>query len=177
MPVLQAVYLQVVKAPITETIRSSKKQWEDFLARIPSIQWHPAFAGIDPSLRGWMSGAERVAKGTMMNIVGKNRDEVVGKGTGNVKPNDFSPLAPGGGLAAHEARGGHLIARHVGKTDAELLQRLKDNPKIAGASPFTDRATAEKVASEVLNDPNNKKIIQAWLSNPKIKSTLVLPYQ
>lgn len=86
-------------------------------------------------------------------------------------------LPPGGGLAAHEARGGHLIARHVGKTDAELLQRLKDNPKITGASTFTDRATAEKVASEVLNDPNNKKIIQAWLSNPKIKSTLVLPYQ
>lgn len=125
----------------------------------------------------WMSKAKEEVKETTMNMVGKTGDEVVGKGTGNVKPKDFSPLTPGGGLAAHEARGGHLIARHVGKTDAELLQRLKDNPKITGASTFKDRATAEKVASEVLNDPNNKKIIQAWLSNPKSSSTLVLPYQ
>ena len=35
------------------------------------------------------------------------------EGTGDVKKGDSSPIAPGGGLAAHEARGGHLIERHV----------------------------------------------------------------
>jgi hypothetical protein len=120
--------------------------------------------------------AERGAASAVEDSANLEKDVSL-KGTGNVKPKDFSPLAPDGGLAAHEARGGHLIARHVGKTDAELLQRLKDNPKVTGASTFKDRATAEKVASEVLNDPNNQKIIQSWLSNPKSKSTLVLPYQ
>lgn len=101
----------------------------------------------------------------------------VGKGKDNVKQGDKSSLAPGGGLTAHELKGGHLIDRHVGKTDEELLERMKSNPKITGSSTFKDRATAEKVASEVLTDKNNKKIIQSWLSNPQSKSTLVLEYQ
>jgi A nuclease family of the HNH/ENDO VII superfamily with conserved AHH len=39
-------------------------------------------AGIGPARGVWMSGAEREAKETMMNIIGKTGDEVVGKGTG-----------------------------------------------------------------------------------------------
>lgn len=50
-------------------------------------------------------------------------------GIGNVK-GDSTPLALGGGLAAHEAKGRHLIDRHIGKTDEELLQRLQINKKI-----------------------------------------------
>ncbi|AEB24396.1 hypothetical protein KS08_06160 [Bacillus subtilis] len=46
-------------------------------------------------------------------------------GIGNVKQGDSTPLAPGGGLAAHEAKDGHLIDRHIGKTDEELLQRVQ----------------------------------------------------
>jgi len=130
---------------------------------------------VENKIQAWLSKLDGINVGGGKS--GNDGIELSTKGKGNVNPKDFSPLAPGGGLAAHEARGGHLISRHVGKTDAELLQRLKDNPKITGASTFKDRATAEKVASEVLNDPNNKKIIQAWLSNPKSKSTLVLPYQ
>jgi len=130
---------------------------------------------VENKIQAWLSKLDGINVGG--GKAGNDGIELSTKGKGNVNPKDFSPLAPGGGLAAHEARGGHLISRHVGKTDAELLQRLKDNPKITGASTFKDRATAEKVASEVLNDPNNKKIIQAWLSNPKSKSTLVLPYQ
>jgi hypothetical protein len=178
-PFFQTIYHQVIKGSITETIRSFKKQWENFLENVGSVLQGSRLAvdGVGAVSNGRMIGIVDESANSVRISMSQAGDEVVGKGTGNVKPNDFSPLAPGGGLAAHEARGGHLIARHVGKTDAELLQRLKDNPKITGASTFTDRATAEKVASEVLNDPNNKKIIQAWLSNPKIKSTLVLPYQ
>ncbi len=52
-------------------------------------------------------------------------------GIGNVKQGDSTSLVPGGGLAAaHEAKGGHLIDRHIGKTDEELLQRLQINKKI-----------------------------------------------
>lgn len=46
----------------------------------------PALVGVGgPAPRVWMSGAEREAKGTMMNIVGKTGDEVAGKGIDNVK--------------------------------------------------------------------------------------------
>ncbi|PKF90494.1 hypothetical protein CW306_03010 [Bacillus sp. BA3] len=51
--------------------------------------------------------------------------ESISKGIDNVKPGDKSSLAPGGGLAVHESRGGHLIERHVGKTDEELFRKDK----------------------------------------------------
>ncbi|WP_353854925.1 RNase A-like domain-containing protein [Bacillus sp. Bos-x628] len=98
-----------------------------------------------------------------------------------IKPGDSSPLAPGGGLAAHEAKkgkkGGHLIKKHVGKTDEELFQRLKKDLRITGSSTFKDRATAEKVAHKVLTNSINQKLIKDWLDNPKSKSTLALPYK
>ncbi|MCY8318665.1 T7SS effector LXG polymorphic toxin, partial [Bacillus vallismortis] len=96
---------------------------------------------------------------------------------GNVKQGDSTPLAPGGGLAAHEAKGGHLIERHVGKTDGELFQRLIKDTTISGSSSFKDRATAEKVASSNLSDPKNITKIKKWLSNPNSRRTLPLRYK
>ncbi|PGZ94950.1 cytoplasmic protein [Bacillus pseudomycoides] len=98
-----------------------------------------------------------------------------GENVTTVKPGDSSSLAPGGGLLAHKARGGHLIERHVGKTDAELLQRLARDPNITGSSTFTDRATAEKIAATVLNNPSNQVRIQSWLNNPR-SYKLILRY-
>ncbi|MCY9092617.1 RNase A-like domain-containing protein, partial [Bacillus mojavensis] len=95
-------------------------------------------------------------------------------GIGNVKQGDSTPLAPGGGLAAHEAKGGHLIDRHIGKTDEELLQRLQINKKIRASSSFTDRPTAERVANETLT--KHKKEIKEWL-NSDIDDPLPLPYR
>jgi hypothetical protein len=37
MPALQAAYLQVVKAPIADTIRSIKKQWDDLLDSVRAV--------------------------------------------------------------------------------------------------------------------------------------------
>ncbi|UNP78488.1 WXG100 family type VII secretion target [Bacillus nitratireducens] len=99
-----------------------------------------------------------------------------GENTTTVKPGDSSSLAPEGGLAAHEASGGHLLERHVGKTDAELLQRMENDTRITGSSTFTDRATAEKVANATLSDPNNQRIIRDWLNNPRSRSTIALDY-
>ncbi len=99
-----------------------------------------------------------------------------GVDTNTVKPGDTSPLAPGGGLNSHEARGGHLIDRHIGKTDAELLQRLQRDPRIRASSTFTDRATAERVANEVLSNPQNIVEINRWLNNPSSRRTLPLNY-
>ena len=94
-----------------------------------------------------------------------------------VKPCLNSSLAPGGGLGAHVSKRGHLIERHVGKTDEELLERIRNNPRITGSSTFIDRATAEKVANTVLNNPKNIEKIQKWLSDPNSRPTLPLRYK
>ena len=68
---------------------------------------------------------------------------------------------PGGSLEANEKGGGHLLSRHVGKTEAELRQRLQSDPKISAASSFTDMPTAETSISAALTA--NTKRIGAWM--------------
>jgi filamentous hemagglutinin len=86
-----------------------------------------------------------------------------------------SPLVPGGGLAAHEAAGGHTIARHIGQTDADLAARLAAEPGISGASSFTNRAVAESALSDTL--AAKQADITAWLSgtNPRLTLNNTLP--
>ncbi len=61
--------------------------------------------------------------------------------------------APAGSrdLSIDEAEGGHTLARHVGRTDGELAERLKAEPDISAASTYTDRATAESAVGTVLS--------------------------
>ncbi|SUC82811.1 Uncharacterised protein [Pannonibacter phragmitetus] len=90
-----------------------------------------------------------VAMAMLGGVVGR----VGGKGAAN------SPIVPGGGLQAHEAAGGHLISRHVGKSDADLGARLSSQPNITAASSFPDRVTAERAVSSAL-DANAANISQ-----------------
>nr|WP_264082149.1 RHS repeat-associated core domain-containing protein [Pseudomonas hamedanensis] len=76
----------------------------------------------------------------------------------------YSELVPGGGLGAHEKRGGHFIEKHVGRTAAQLAQRLRDEPWLSRASTFFDRATAEKAMSTVITK-NQTTIDRFLLSN------------
>jgi Pre-toxin TG len=106
MPALQSVYHQVVKAPITQTIRSFKQQWENFLENVGSVLQgpQPALVRIGPAPRMWMSGAEKEVKETTMNIIGKTGDEVVGKGTGKFSKYDvglYKEIKGVPGLDAH----------------------------------------------------------------------------
>ncbi|WP_366592564.1 T7SS effector LXG polymorphic toxin [Bacillus subtilis] len=142
-----------------------------------------------PALEGILQDAENTinVKNTplLKSIAEDKKESVLRKsensnniGIGNVKQGDSTPLAPGGGLAAHEAKGGHLIERHVGKTDEELIERLRTdpNPHITASSTFKDRATAERIANSVLNDPKNIKKIENWIDDPK-KPKLMLKYK
>jgi hypothetical protein len=76
----------------------------------------------------------------------------------------YSEIVPGGGLAAHEAQGGHLIIKHVGRTDTQLAQRLQAEPNIPAASTFMNRAEAEAAVSEALS-ANSQKVTQFLNSN------------
>ena len=70
-----------------------------------------------------------------------------------------------GWLLKHEHSGSHTIAKHVGKTDGELLQRLRDQPWLKRSSSFTDQRLAESELSRVL--AANDSHITDWLGHGK----------
>ncbi|MDB2140115.1 RNase A-like domain-containing protein, partial [Clostridium butyricum] len=82
-----------------------------------------------------------------------------------------------GGLDVHESMGGHLLKKHVGKSEQELLERLKNQPNISGSSSFSNENIAEDVCYKILCDKNNKVKINEWLSDSKKGNKLVLDYK
>ncbi|WDO08674.1 hypothetical protein ME763_25235 [Streptomyces murinus] len=71
--------------------------------------------------------------------------------------------------------GSHVIDKHVGKTDAQLEQRLRDQARLypdgvvrpIAVSTFTDLNSAQRFTQAVLDDPDNQKKIEKWLNNNK----------
>jgi hypothetical protein len=84
-------------------------------------------------------------------------------------------LASGRDLARDESMGGHTLARHVGRTDAELRSRLAKESGISAASTWTDRATAERVVGEAL-DRQQKKVAE-WVARRGSRPNLALRYR
>ena len=77
-------------------------------------------------------------------------------------------------LAADEAMGGHTLLRHVGKTDAELRDRLRREPEISAASSYTDRDTAERVVAAALESTDRS--FGAWRGRTGTRPNFVLHY-
>ncbi|WP_441394630.1 ribonuclease YeeF family protein [Bacillus velezensis] len=159
-------------------VKTGIEKGKNYINSVSKNKYQPALAGIAQDIENTHN-----VKNTplLKSIIEDQKESVLRKSEpsnntaiGNVKQGDSTPLAPGGGLAAHEAKGGHLIERHVGKTDEELLQRLQINKKIRASSSFTDRPTAERVANETLT--KHKKEIEEWLKSD-INDPLPLPYR
>ncbi len=73
--------------------------------------------------------------------------------TGWIDPLGLSCRAgncPGGVLDTHENEGGHLIEKHVGQTDRQLVERLNREPHIPAASTFKTIEEAETLVSNTL---------------------------
>lgn len=77
-------------------------------------------------------------------------------------------------LSQDEAAGGHVLRKHVGRTDEELRDRLERERNISGSSTYTDRATAERAIGDAI--AYNRDRIQRWLDWPGGHSNLVLDY-
>ena len=69
--------------------------------------------------------------------------------------------------------GGHTLSRHVGRSDAELAQRL-DRERISAASTYTDRAAAERAVAAALAVTGRK--LSAWEQRSGRRPNLVLHY-
>ena len=77
-------------------------------------------------------------------------------------------------LAADERCGGHTIARHVGKTNRELAERLRQQPDISAASTYTDLQTAETVVGAALAKERSR--IATWSARSGSRPNLALRY-
>ncbi|MFD4262514.1 RNase A-like domain-containing protein [Streptomyces sp. NPDC058534] len=79
-------------------------------------------------------------------------------------------------LASQEGvSGSHVIDKHVGKTDGQLEQRLRDQSRLypdgvtrpIAVSTFNNLGEAQRYTQAVLDDPDNQRKIDRWLSrNP-----------
>ncbi|MBA2356506.1 MAG: hypothetical protein H0V80_17790 [Acidobacteria bacterium] len=74
-------------------------------------------------------------------------------------------------LRRDERQGGHTIARHVGRTDAQLRARL-NRESIAAASTYPDLATAERVVAVVLAE--NERAVLRWVSRRGARANLAI---
>lgn len=77
-------------------------------------------------------------------------------------------------LAAEEAAGGHTIARHVGRTEAQLRARLAAQPGISAASTFHTLADAERFVSAAVRA--NRAAIRAWAQTAQAGQGLTLTH-
>jgi len=77
-------------------------------------------------------------------------------------------------LSLDEAKGGHILRKHVGQTEEQLRERLERERGITGASTYTDRSTAEDAVGAAIAQSQGE--IQSWLSRPGRHSNLVLDY-
>jgi hypothetical protein len=87
-----------------------------------------------------------------------------------------SPTASGPvrDLSQDEAEGGHTLHKHMGRTDEELRERLRHEPRITAASTWADLETAERAVGIALQQNSNK--IEHWLSRAGGHPNLVVDY-
>ena len=93
-----------------------------------------------------------------------------------------APVAPAPATTAAELRdlgrderlGGHTLQRHIGRTDEQLLDRLRREPQISAASTYNDRETAERVIAQALT--RNRSRVEQWLGRRGPRPNLALNY-
>jgi CDI toxin RNase A-like protein len=78
-------------------------------------------------------------------------------------------------LAADERCGGHTLERHVGKTNPQLAQRLKQEPDISAASTYSDRNAAETTVGAALAADAAR--IKTWSARSGPRPNLALHYK
>jgi Bacterial CdiA-CT RNAse A domain len=77
-------------------------------------------------------------------------------------------------LERDERLGGHTLERHVGRSDAELRERLEREPNISAASTWTDRETAELTIAEALHAERGR--LESWIRRGRPRANLALHY-
>ena len=104
-----------------------------------------------------LSRADRDAVDATVERIETYLEQVDAPGTPDAP--DGAAEVPGGGLEAHENVGGHLIERHVAKSEQWLLDRVS-RENISAASSFRDLPEAEHFVSATIADHQAR--VDAW---------------
>ena len=80
---------------------------------------------------------------------------------------------PSHDLSPDESAGGHTLRKHVGRSDAELRDRL-EHEDISASSTYTDRAAAEHAIGNALQQGQRR--VEQWLARYGNHPNLVLDY-
>lgn len=80
-------------------------------------------------------------------------------------PHAAHTATAGRDLSVDEARGGHTLKKHVGRSDQELRDRLRKEHEISAASSYTDRHAAETFIATCLDD--NQVRVRQWLGQDR----------
>lgn len=83
-------------------------------------------------------------------------------------------LAPRRDLSKDESRGGHTIARHVARTDAQLRERLRAEPALSVASTYTDLVTAETTVERAVQASAGQ--VRNWTARRGRRPNLAIDY-
>ena len=109
-------------------------------------------AGTLPLLGNTVVGGRLVYKGTKL-----------GKRAAKAYDGFRGPQSGTGWLRTHEIDGSHTLAKHQGKTDKQLKDRLRSHPVIRASSSFTSTHDAERFTETVL--AAKRPEIDAWLES------------
>jgi len=77
-------------------------------------------------------------------------------------------------LQQQEQLGGHTIARHVGKSDQQLVERLINAPRISAASTYPDLTTATNNIQAALRA--NANTLNSWVSSAAVGEKRAVNY-
>jgi len=77
-------------------------------------------------------------------------------------------------LQQQEKFGGHTIARHVGKSDQQLVERLINSPRISAASTYPNLTTAATNIQAALRD--NANTLNSWVVGAAIGEKRAVNY-
>jgi hypothetical protein len=78
-------------------------------------------------------------------------------------------------LSLDEQQGGHTLARHVGKSDQELRDRLARERNISAASSYSSREVAERTVARAL--AQDRPRVDAWVARIGNRPNLALTYR
>jgi hypothetical protein len=90
-------------------------------------------------------------------------------------PASRGPVAGAYDLQRDEQLGGHTLRKHVGRSDAELWERLAQEPHISAASTWSNRDLAEQTVAAALRDQAAR--IAEWQARGERRANLALYYQ
>ncbi|MEV7615735.1 RNase A-like domain-containing protein [Streptomyces sp. NPDC089799] len=152
------------KSGVDRVVENYHKEFVDAANKLNALVWELEFAAQSaPTYQAEIARAQGFGARSLNEFKKEHRWQIGGESP--------FPYMYSLDLATNEGmNGAHTLDKHVGKTDEQLLQRIKDEQRANGkfdiltSSSFSDINSAQKYTQ--YNIRENTAKIQDWLKNP-----------